>query len=223
MCFSATASFTAAAILGATGSFTFMSAIAQKRSIGEKMLAAFPIAFALQQAGEGMVWLGIYGTLPAFLEPIAMAMFIFAAYVFWPIMGPVTGYLLEPDGPRKKLFAVLIAGGCIIAGYLAFAALSKPQTPLAVEHWGGHIWYMHDFQYIPYIETLYFLTACTALLLSSNRVAFWFATVLTGAFAITMWGYNINVVPSVWCFYAAGASLVIVVGLLDRERQSAEA
>ncbi|MEM8792963.1 MAG: DUF6629 family protein [Pseudomonadota bacterium] len=222
MCFSATASFTAAAVLGATGAFTLGRSIVQKRPIGERTLASFPVFFALQQAGEGMVWLGIYGTLPAFLEPIAMGLFIFAAYVFWPVMGPVTGWLLEPPGPRKRMFVALILGGLIIASYLSFAALSKPQTPIAMEQWGGHIWYMHDFTYIPYIETLYFLTACTALLLSSNRVAFWFAVVLTGAFAITMWGYNINVVPSVWCFYAAGASLVIVVGLLDRERMPAE-
>ncbi|MBY8974751.1 hypothetical protein KHP62_02960 [Rhodobacteraceae bacterium NNCM2] len=214
MCFSATASFTAAAVLGATGSFTMASALRKGLSRGECLMASFPLVFALQQAAEGLVWLGITGNLAPWLMPIGTYGFIFAAYVFWPLMGPVLGWMLEPPGIRRNIFAVLVAGGAGIAAYLAYAAISMPQTPMAMPEWGGHLWYMHKFVYIPNIETIYFVTACSALLLSSNRVAFWFAVVLTGAFIITMYGYNINVVPSVWCFYAAAASLVIVVGLL---------
>ncbi|MEM6932958.1 MAG: DUF6629 family protein [Pseudomonadota bacterium] len=214
MCFSASASFTAAAILGATGSLTLAASIRRQSSLGEILLAAFPLVFAAQQAMEGLVWLGIYGMLSPALMTFGTYGFVLTAYAFWPIMGPVVGWLLESPGSRRNLFAWLIVGGVVIAGYLSYAAISHPQTPVAMADWGGHIWYMHDFTYIPHIEMLYFFTACSALVLSSNRTAQCFAIVLTGAFMLTMLGFNINVVPSVWCFFAAAASLVIVVGVL---------
>ncbi|MEM7508072.1 MAG: DUF6629 family protein [Pseudomonadota bacterium] len=221
MCFSATASFAAAAILSSAGTSSLGAAIRAKAGPGLVLLACFPLLFALQQAGEGLVWLGFYGAAPPWITQIGTGIFLFAAYVAWPILGPVTGWLIEPPGLRRNIFAALIAGGVLIAGYLAYAAISHPQQPMAMGQWGGHIWYMHEFVYVPHIETLYFVTACTALLLSSNRIAFWFALVLTVAFAITMWGYNINVVPSVWCFFAAAASLVIVVGIHQETPETA--
>lgn len=218
MCFSDTASFSAGGILILGGALVLGRTMTTGRSSGERLLASFPLLFGIQQLGEGVVWLGIEGQIPPATAQLGMAVFIAAAYVLWPVLGPVTGFLLEPPGPRRNAFLALIAGGVGIAGYLAYAALIAPQTPQAVDAWGGHIWYMHEFEYIPYIESLYFMTACSALLLSRHRTAFWFAVVLTVSFLLTMWGEHLYVLPSVWCFFAACASAIIVVGLWPRQR-----
>lgn len=57
MCFSATASFTASAVLGITG-------IATLRQVKFKsliFLACLPLLFAIQQFNEGLIWL-YFGT-----------------------------------------------------------------------------------------------------------------------------------------------------------------
>ena len=52
MCFSATASFSAAAVCGAIGVLTV-----RRASRPDLMLALIPVIFALHQAFEGVVWL----------------------------------------------------------------------------------------------------------------------------------------------------------------------
>ncbi|MEM7176173.1 MAG: hypothetical protein AAF503_00590 [Pseudomonadota bacterium] len=137
MCFSANASFTAAAVLGVAGSITMATALRKNLSRGECLMASFPLVFALQQAAEGVVWLGITGDIAPWLMALGTYSFVFAAYVFWPVMDPLLGWMLEPTGLRRGIFAVLIAGGAGIAAYLAYAAISMPQTPMAMPEWGG--------------------------------------------------------------------------------------
>ena len=56
MCFSATASFTAAAVAGSIGAVTLWKA-AKLRDPALLPIAAFPALFALQQTVEGLLWL----------------------------------------------------------------------------------------------------------------------------------------------------------------------
>ncbi|THD66260.1 DUF6629 family protein, partial [Phenylobacterium sp.] len=53
MCFSATASFTAAAVTGSLG----LVAMARTRQLHDLPLAATPVLFAVQQVTEGLIWL----------------------------------------------------------------------------------------------------------------------------------------------------------------------
>ena len=55
MCFSATASFTVAAIAGAAG----VASLTQVTRKQDLLLAAFPLLFGAQQAVEGMLWLAL--------------------------------------------------------------------------------------------------------------------------------------------------------------------
>ena len=223
MCFSATASFTAAAVLTGTG--TTSVKIARRRQLGEgvMLLASFPLLFGLQQFSEGIVWLGVYGITPAWMTAVGTALFVFAAYVMWPILGPLAGWLMEPNGPRKKIFAAFLAAGLAVGGYLAYAAVMHPQVPIQAHEWGGHLHYLNDFAYMPRIEILYFITASIPLLFSTNRTAVMFAVVLSAAFIATWLTYNVKVLPSVWCFYAAIGSAVVVLGLWIDERREAMA
>ena len=223
MCFSAAASFTAAAVLTGTGSASVNIARRRQLGLGMTLLAAFPLLFGLQQFSEGVVWLGVYGITPPWLTAIGTALFVFAAYVMWPILGPLVGWLIEPEGTRKRIFAMFLAAGLAVGGYLAYAAIAHPQVPIQSHQWGGHLAYLNDFAYLPRIEILYFLTASIPLLLSSNRTAVMFAAVLSAAFVATWLTYDVKVLPSVWCFYAAIGSAVVLLGLWMEERREAAA
>jgi MFS family permease len=215
MCFSATASFTAAAVLTVTGAATLTISISRRLSPAEQLLAAFPLVFGLQQAAEGVVWLSIGGSATGWISTLAASLFICTAFGFWPVAGPLVGWALEPSGGwRKPTFAALVLAGLAVAVHLLYGAFTHPITPLADPEWGGHIWYVIEFERWPFIEFMYFFTACSALLLSSNRTAFWFGLVLAAGFIFTLLAYKLAVVTSVWCFFAAVGSLVIVAGFL---------
>jgi len=53
MCFSATASFSAGAVLLGLGTLTVKSAHRRRKMV----LAAIPLLFAIQQLSEGVIWL----------------------------------------------------------------------------------------------------------------------------------------------------------------------
>jgi hypothetical protein len=213
MCFSATASFAASGVLTLAGAATLRQTLRARAGAGLVLLSAFPLIFGVQQAVEGLVWLSLDERLPeALLRPAAYA-FLFFALLFWPVAGPLAGWLLETRPLRRRLFAGLLAGGAAVGLYLYAGALSGAGAPLAPPEWGGHIVYLERVRYIPHAELIYFVTACAALIASSNRTAAWFGAALAASFAATAAGYAAQVLPSVWCFFAALCSLVIVLGL----------
>ena len=59
MCFSATASFAAAGVLGTIGVATLRH-VREPRSL---LFASVPMLFAVHQFAEGMVWLGLNGQI----------------------------------------------------------------------------------------------------------------------------------------------------------------
>ncbi|HNR75669.1 MAG TPA: hypothetical protein PKM48_00960, partial [Parvularculaceae bacterium] len=101
MCFSAEASFVAAAGLAAIGAAT----LAQRPSRRMAALAATPLLFAAHQAIEGLVWLGVRegGVSQALIKS-----WVFIAEVFWPTFVP-------PSARQQGLFALLLTG-LIVSG-----------------------------------------------------------------------------------------------------------
>ncbi len=213
MCFSATASFTACAVLTATGSFSVRRARELNAGPGLMALSTFPLFFGIQQGFEGLVWLGINEVISPFWRDLAGVGFVLFAFLFWPIAGPVTGYLIEQNSIRKKIFLSLIPCGVGVGLYLAYFILTVFAPPIAPDHWDGHVAYLYEAELINNIEYIYFITACAALILSSHRVAFMMGAALTGSFAFTMYGYQLVSLPSVWCFFAAICSIIIVIEL----------
>ncbi|MED5468647.1 MAG: hypothetical protein VX542_00065, partial [Cyanobacteriota bacterium] len=87
MCFSASASFTAAAVLMPLGLYTHHLASEANRP-GYKPLALVPFFFGLQQFIEGFLWVGLDNgdAVAAPIEPlttITSVGFLFFSYFFW--------------------------------------------------------------------------------------------------------------------------------------------
>lgn len=200
MCFSATASFTTAAITGLAGALS----LTLVRRPGDAPLAAVPLFFGLQQAIEGLVWvrLGQGGASGG----LALTYLLFAE-VLWPVYAPLTVLLAEPSPARRKLILPWLIVGGIVASYLLRGLLAQPPVASATS---CHI--VYTTQSVPALLVVggaYLAATCLPPLLSSQRTVVGLGlVVLTGSALSFIFYYEAFV--SVWCFVAAAASGVIL-------------
>src|SRR5689334_14768384 len=100
MCFSAQASFAASATLIAISALCFKKA----RTFEQKLLAACPLLFGIQQFLEGIVWMTLQRSeTHSSLHAVGVYGFLTFAYMFWPIYVPYMAYRLEHNPLRKKI------------------------------------------------------------------------------------------------------------------------
>lgn len=203
MCFSATASFAASAVLGTTG-IVALSTVKDKR---DYFIAAVPVLFAVQQFIEGLVWVTFGQGL--LTESFAYG-FLFFAFLLWPVYIPLAVWAHERDPRRRCLLRYLIFFGSMGSFYLLVLLFTQS---LGVELAGHSIYYKIDAPFEVQGIILYVSVTVGALLMSSSPLIQWFGalSLLSAAFA---WFAYEKAFTSVWCFFAAILSLVIVGYLL---------
>jgi hypothetical protein len=203
MCFSATASFSAAAVIGSVGIVTLSSAAA-KPDHRILALAAFPMLFALQQVVEGFLWLDLASPEPGTLRGALVHAFQGYAEVFWPVYAPLAALLIERERWHRMLISVCLIIGVALSVYLLVAMIGHPYQASVGE---GHIVYRNDFQYPTGIEAPY-VVATTLSLLSSDKHVQRLALVILIGFAVAYVSFH-HAYISVWCFFAAIASVMV--------------
>ncbi len=198
MCFSATASFTAAAVLSTTGVVTLKKA----KSTSELPLASIPLLFGIQQAIEGIVWISFGSTL---LNTIAAYGFLFFAYVLWPILVPIATLLVETHPLRRRILQAFSAVGLAIGLYLLYFLVLEPgQAHILNQSIAYDFRHVYDLLYVaPYV-----VVTTVSGMVSSHRILNLFGFTAFVAFLVTQWFYNVNFI-SVWCFFAAILSVFI--------------
>ncbi len=201
MCFSATASFTAAGVLALAGAATL--AKAEKRS--ERLLAAMPLVFAAQQAIEGVLWLTIRAGHPA--GRIWATAFAVIAMVVWPVLTPLATGLVETVPVRRRLMLALSGPGLGVAGYGLLDIWAHPYVAWPAPH---SLVYINDSPYPLLLMGAYLAAVCLPPLLSSIPAIRWFGAIVAVGLAITLGFFFVSLV-SVWCFFAALASAVLVM------------
>lgn len=229
MCFSAEASFTVAAASAAAGVFSIVKCPAPKYL----PLAIMPLAFATQQATEGMVWLQIGQSGTATASGLFPAIFVFFATVFWPTFVPAVIRAEEHKADRRWTLDMLIAIGLVIS--LAF--LSKLLTTDTIAHVSDHhIRYTaqaaetqavkHWLFYRPFITgrdwilAPYALCAVGSLFLSTLRPVRWFGALVALALFVVL-VLDRHVLISVWCFCAAAASVTVALAMYEARKKAA--
>ena len=109
MCFSQTASFTAATVLVSGGVY----AVWKARAVNLRYMpvAMMPVLAGLQQFMEGHVWMGLDTADPAMVWWGAMG-FILFSWLMWPTWIPFSTYVLEPPHSQRRrvLLAFALAG-----------------------------------------------------------------------------------------------------------------
>jgi hypothetical protein len=203
MCFSATASFTAAALTGSLG----IAALYRCHQPRDRLIAAMPLFFAVQQAAEGLLWLALeHGDAGHDSSRLAV-FFVFMAEAFWPVYAPIAVYRAETDEKRKRTIRVCMAAGLALGTYLLYGLISRPQDA-RIE--AGHIVYQARFAYPQLLGLLYLAVTGLPMLMSSQRVIAIVGAIVTMGSAIAFVFYT-DAYISVWCFFAATASAILVL------------
>jgi hypothetical protein len=218
MCFSAGASFGAAAVLSIVGAV----AVIKARTVPEGMFAAIPFIFSIQQVAEGMLWLSFNNDdIPG--RSFFTYVFLVFAIIFWPIWIPLTTCFLEKDERRKKILTIILIFGVIVAAGFACIIMLYPLEAVASHH---HIHYKLDLP--PAINNLmwlfnilYFTTTIISTFISSIKRMKLLGTVFIAAYLFAIYFYN-GAVLSVWCYFAALLSIVIL-WIVSEFRSSPEA
>ena len=203
MCFSATASFATAALTGAAG----LAALQRTSERREVPLASVPLFFAAQQGLEGALWI----TLPTAPQGTTCAVlthtFLVFALLFWPIFAPIAALSVETDPWRRRAILACAAVGAGVALYLASVLFGSTHVALLKD---GHI--VYDTRPPPngLVGIFYLIASGLAPALSSHpAVNLLSIIVVIGSLVAYVLYWEAFV--SVWCFFAAAASIVILL------------
>jgi hypothetical protein len=211
MCFSASVSYSAAAVLVTTGLY----AVQQARRLhpAYRMCALVPIFFSLQQAFEGRVWQELDTGNAGAAVPFALG-FHFFSHFLWLWWLPLCSYLAELMMIRKR-----VIGGCAIFG--AFTGTLVYSVMLFHSEWMSVAVREHSIIYdfpVPYRSSihipitpaaLYALIILVPLFFSSHRLIRIFGGLVALSMVLASAAYGYAYV-SVWCFFAAVLSLYLV-------------
>lgn len=205
MCFSAEADLVAGVVVGAIG----VDALRQVREPRQLALASLPVLLAAHELDEAFVWWGLHGQVAPSTGRAALWLYLIFAFVVLPVLVPVAVWLNEPDAGRRRIMAVFIAVGAVVACTLLSTML---RAPISATIAGNHIAYRTDVASDIAIVPLYVLAACGPFLISSYKRLVQFGIVNLAAVAVLEW-LTKSGLTSLWCVWAAITSVIIVVHL----------
>lgn len=211
MCFSPTASFVASFFLGGVAWAAYRKVLKQNQDVPAKLgLVLVPFGFAIQQFSEGFVWLSLLYNFSDVIKNLAIYMFMFFAFIFWPAYTPICMYRLEQNNNCKKVLKALIIVGFMTAVFLLerlcyFGVLAQLAN--------CHIMYSSNLSQfstsVTYLTmAAYLLATCGSLLVSSFPRVRQIGVLISLAY-IAAYLFYVNFLISVWCFFAAIISLLV--------------
>jgi hypothetical protein len=202
MCFSATANFVGSGVLGAVG-VTTLTKVKHRR---ELLFAALPTLFAVHQFIEGFVWLGLDGSLsPAVAHDMGAAFMLYAQGLL-PFLLPLSVLLFEPNPKsRRRMLPFLVIGGATTL-YILWALTA---FPLQLYVRGNSIVYINQATNNTAVAVFYVIATCGSLFFSKIRMMVLFGAANL-AILLTVMVIKRYAFTSLWCAYAAVASVIIL-------------
>lgn len=217
MCFSAEVSFGASAVITTIGVLSFKKA----EGTPLRLLAAIPFFFGIQQFFEGILWLSSRYEQFAGMELFSTYAFLFFAWIVWPLYLPITFWRIERDPFRKKMLLPLVFIGAFVAVVLTYIilvtgvhaniedcsivyAFDPPETSMG--------WLFGAF----YVSSVILPTMVTSVskmwwLGVSNIILYFFSKL-----------YFHDRVISVWCFFAAITSILMLWIIIQERKKRIE-
>jgi hypothetical protein len=214
MCFSAEASFGAAAVLLPAGAYCVAQAVRKDRRLVP--LALVPAAFAAQQVAEGFVWRALDAGDPAGARAPALA-FLFVAMIGWPVWNGFAAVCANTDPPAKSAIRLLFVLSLAWA-WVYGPVFRDPDTYLSVGVSHHSIRYGYSnlpvYGFLPVwgVRGLYLVSVAVPWALAWHRHAH--VRVLGLLFALSILVTQVayaHAFASVWCFFAALVSAYLVV------------
>jgi hypothetical protein len=202
MCFSAAANFVGSSALGIIGAVT-LTKVKHRR---ELLFAALPMLFAVHQFIEGFVWLGLDGVLsPAVAHDMGAAFMLYAQGLL-PFLLPLSVLLFEPDAKSRKRMRPFLGLGIATALYILWALTAYP---LQVYVKGNSIVYINQATNNTAVAIFYVIATCGSLFFSKIKPMIIFGAANLAILLIVM-EVKRYAFTSLWCAYAAIASLIIL-------------
>jgi hypothetical protein len=203
MCFSAGASFAGGIVISAIG----VATLGKASKPAQKLFAGIPLLFGFQQFAEGVLWVTLRADGHERLQNTATYIFLITALVLWPVMIPLSMWLMEEVKRRKKILAGLMVTGGILSLFYAFCLISYNVTP---QIQGFHIQYIDEFpRTLVDIAFIFYLASTIAPLFVSSIKRMWLFGILTTVSYLVTSIFFAQYLTSIWCFFAALISVVI--------------
>jgi hypothetical protein len=220
MCFSATASFTASALLVPVGLYCLKAVRQVEKPYW--LLAVIPLLFGIQQFLEGNLWLAV-ATDDVMAQRYYALSFMFFSHFFWLFWVPLLCYALEDVEWRKRVFLTLAVIGAMFGASMYWPVLVN-------ESWLEVVVIKHAITYdarliyddvMPLIipRVVYAFIVIMPLLMSSEKTLRVFGRVIATTVIATAWLFS-HAYVSTWCFFAAIASLYVLYVFLPRRYQA---
>jgi hypothetical protein len=197
MCFSTSASFIAGGSLTILGGASLL--IAKKEN---KILAAIPLLFGIQQITEGFQWLHLNAGTKS---PAAGYFFLFFALVVWPLYVPTFVYLL--DEKRRKILRWFMFLGIAVTFYFSWLLLTQS---IVINKINACINYSFNSPLEDPMLLVYLSAIFGSLFISSHKAFRWFG-IVAFALAIISWIFFKSTFTSVWCFFEAIVSVIFFI------------
>lgn len=210
MCFSAEASFTAAALLSIIGCLTIKKA----KQSNQLWLASAPLLFAFQQLIEGCLWV-TYPQEAVYEQFGAIEKYIYLTFALavWPTWISLSLLSVESIRWRKFVLMLFLLGGLTYSGIMiANIVRFWPSQDVTVAIVNHSIQYSFPIQNEMIYIVLYGLLTLVPPLFSSFKWIWQFAIANFLAAIVAQYFYAYTFV-SVWCFFAAIISLSLYVVL----------
>lgn len=202
MCFSATANFVGSGALGAVGVVT----LTKVRHRRELLFAALPTLFAIHQFIEGFVWLGLDSILsPAVAHDMGAAFMLYAQGLL-PFLLPLSVLLFEPDAKSRKRMLPFLGLGAGTTLYILWALTAYP---LQLYIRGNSIVYINQATNNTAVAVLYVIATCGSLFFSKIKMMVVFGAANLAILLVVM-AFKRYAFTSLWCAYAAIASVIIL-------------
>ena len=206
MCFSVYASFGAGVILGVVGAVV----VKKTKDPTEKLFGAIPLLFSVQQISEGFVWLSFRNVDYAASQQGFVHIFLFFAFVLWPVWIPLSILLLEEDVKRRRILRLLTGTGFFISLYIVYCMFAYPLYASIEDH---HIHYSfgspQELLSLRWLsDAFYFIVTIPPAFISSKKRVWIFGVIIAGSYIISRILFK-DVVVSVWCFLAGILSIAI--------------
>jgi len=212
MCFSATVSYSSAAVLVSTGAYAFRLA-RRMQSPYWLLWALVPVFFGVQQGLEGLVWQQLEAGNTVGAVPYALG-FHFFSHFLWLWWLPLCSYLVEPGNIRRKIIAGCAMLGAF-SGTLVYTVMLLHPEWMSVSVRQFSILYTFSVPFrgpfhLPITPAaLYALIVLVPLFSSSHRLIVIFGGLVALSMVLASEAYGYAYV-SVWCFFAAVLSLYLV-------------
>jgi hypothetical protein len=209
MCFSATASFSAAIVLTGIG----IATIKKSNHKSQLLFASIPFFFGVQQFAEGILWLTIPRANYFVLQKIATYVYLLFAHVLWPLWVAIAIVMLEKMKTRKIIQKGFVLIGVTVSFYLAYHLINYNVTAKIEQHHINYILGYSDLMTNFWIF-LYALATIAPPFFSHIKRMWVLGITILISYLITYYFYK-NYILSVWCFFSSIISIMVFFFIVE--------